>query len=190
MTRAKLTWLTAALAGVALAAGCSEEAPPPAPAAAAAAAKKPLAAAAADAGTAIGGALATQYSYNPVAKRDPFRSPVDDLIARGPETGNCNEPLCQFDMDQLLLVAVVTGDANPIAMVEDPTKRGHIIKRGSRMGKQGGKVTQILRDSVIVTEYWTAPDGKVNPNPVSLKLSADKTVAVDMDMMKGKPYSP
>ncbi len=177
-------WLAAA-GLLALAAACGEEAP--APAAVAPLTKK--AAATADAGVAAVSAL-PQYSYNPIAKRDPFRSPVDDGAPRGDTGGNCNEPLCQFDMDQLTLVAVVTGDANPIAMVEDPSRRGYIVRRGSRMGKQGGKVTQILRDSVIVTEYWTAPDGKVNPNPVALKLTPEKAMTADMNMMSGKPYSP
>jgi type IV pilus assembly protein PilP len=176
-------WLAAAGLLV-LAAACGEGAP--APAAVAPLTKK--AAASADAGVTLA-AVITAYSYNPVAKRDPFRSPVDEGAPRGNE-GNCNEPLCQFDMDQLLLVAVVTGDANPIAMVEDPSRRGYIVRRGSRMGKQGGKVTQILRESVVVTEYWTAPDGKVNPNPVALKLTPEKAMTADMNMMNGKPYSP
>src|SRR5205823_6386010 len=93
------------------------------------------------------------YLYNPVGKRDPFRN----MLEEGPRGGTsgtgegiCGEPLCSFDIDQLTLVAVVSGDANPVAMVEDPAHVGHVVRRNSRMGKQGGKVTQIQRDCVVV----------------------------------------
>ncbi len=131
-----------------------------------------------------------QYAYNPLGKRDPFRSPLEDIRnqAQGSTVEACTEPLCQWDLDQLILVAVVTGDANPIAMVEDPQGRGYIIKRNTKIGKQGGKVTQILRDSVTVTEFWTAPDGKVNPNPVSMRLKPDAQTIPAMDLSNGKIY--
>jgi len=177
--------LTAAL----LFAGCGGDAPAPAAqtaaAPAAAAQKKAAAPEAAPA------AVSTyQYAYNPLGKRDPFRSPLEDIKnqAQGSQVESCNEPLCQWDLDQLILVAVVTGDANPIAMVEDPQGRGYIIKRNTKIGKQGGKVTQILRDSVTVTEFWTAPDGKVNPNPVSMRLKPDAQTVPAMDLSNGKIY--
>ncbi len=127
------------------------------------------------------------YIYNPVGKRDPFRSPVATIAAAGPE-GPCSEPLCQWDLDQLALVAVVTGDANPFAMVEDPHGRGYILRRNTKIGKQGGKVTQILRDSVTVTEFWTAPDGTQKPNYLNLQLKPDKVVVPELDLISGKNY--
>ncbi len=128
------------------------------------------------------------YTYNPVAKRDPFRSPVEDL---GPVNTNqvtsCSEPLCAFDLDQLKLVAVVTGDASPMAMVEDPAGRGHIVRRNTRMGRQGGKVTQILRDSVTVTEVFSG-NGEIIKNPVMLQLKPDVKKDPAYNMMTGKNY--
>src|SRR5262249_17804956 len=50
------------------------------------------------------------YSYDPVGKRDPFRSPVEDMKQVQNENSPCSEPLCQWDLDQLTLVAIVTGD--------------------------------------------------------------------------------
>jgi len=128
------------------------------------------------------------YSYNPLAKRDPFRSSVEEVRAPNGANTICREPLCQWDLDQLTLVGVVTGEANPLAMVEDPQGRGYLLRRSTRMGKQGGKVTQILRDSVTVTEYWTGPDGKINPNPVNLRLKPDKAIVPDLDLSSGKTY--
>jgi type IV pilus assembly protein PilP len=151
--------------------------PPPKPRPAAPAAD------AADAG-AIVPAIAYQYAYNPLGKRDPFRA-YEEAPRGGEGEGPalCNEPLCQWDLDQLALRAVVSGDANPLAMAEDPNGVGHMIRRNTKVGKQGGKVTQILRDCMVVTEYWTGPDGKVNPNPVKVCIKADNVTAPLIDLM-------
>lgn len=129
------------------------------------------------------------YAYNPVGKRDPFRSPLEELkrTVDPTRTSSCTEPLCAWDLDQLKLVAVVTGDANPIAMVEDPLGRGHIVRRNARMGRQGGRVTQILRDSVTVTEYIPS-EGKVIPNPVSIQLKPDDRRESLYDLSTGKNW--
>lgn len=166
---------TLALLG-AFAAACGEEPPKPAaakgpkPAAAADAPAPSKAAAAADAGTAAGPEYL--YAYNPMGKRDPFRT----FVVTGPKSVDvgCNEPLCLWNLEQLSLVAVVSGEANPMAMMEDPQRIGHVARRNTRVGKQGGKVTQILRDCIVVTEYWMSPDGKYNPNPVKLCVKTDK----------------
>lgn len=127
------------------------------------------------------------YAYNPVGKRDPFRSPLDELTAQNPNQAvACNEPLCQWDLDQLKLVAVVTGEANPVAMVQDPQGVGYLIHRSTRLGKLGGKVTQILRDSVVVTEFFVTPDGKSNPNPRTLQIEKEKQNAGSLDLISGR----
>jgi type IV pilus assembly protein PilP len=170
----------------AIATGCGSSGP--SPAVMTPAAKKAVAAAAAaDAGVALD-ATVYVYSYSPLGKRDPFRSPVEDQQQKSEGSGNvsCSEPLCQWDLDQLKLVAVVTGDANPIAMVEDPQTRGYIIRRGSKVGKQGGQVTQILRDSITVTEYFQSPDGKRNPNAVMMHLKPDAAAVPALDLYSGK----
>ncbi|HEY8212413.1 MAG TPA: pilus assembly protein PilP [Myxococcaceae bacterium] len=182
--------MTGSLAVALAVAGCGGDGPPPSAQAAQQQAAAPQKKAAAAAPAAVPIASAYQYAYNPLGKRDPFRSPLEDIRnqAQGSQVEACNEPLCQWDLDQLILVAVVTGDANPIAMVEDPQGRGYVVKRNTKIGKQGGKVTNILRDAVTVTEFWTAPDGKVNPNPVNLRLKPDAQTVPAMDLSNGKVY--
>ncbi|QDE70662.1 hypothetical protein BHS07_29450 [Myxococcus xanthus] len=181
----KATMTTAMLALVL--AACEE---PPAPAPPPAKPKAAVAVPVKAAPTETGAQAAPSYSYvyNPVGKRDPFRSPIDEL---GPVNANpvtaCNEPLCSFDLDQLKLVAVVTGDASPVAMVEDPAGRGHIVRRNTRMGRQGGKVTQILRDSVTVTEVFSG-NGEIIKNPVTLQLKPDAKQDPAYNMMTGRNY--
>jgi type IV pilus assembly protein PilP len=136
--------------------------------------------------------VSVPYLYNPVGKRDPFRNMLEEGsrsgVAGGPGDGICGEPLCSFDIDQLTLVAVVSGDANPVAMVEDPGHVGHMVRRNSRMGKQGGKVTQIQRDCVVVTEYFQTPDGKVNPNRVNLCIKNDTRSVPVLDLLQNKIF--
>lgn len=193
MTQLRILCL-AACAAAALAA-CGDAPPPPAatppPAAGGGDAPRPkAAAAAADAGTDSAEASQYTYSYNPVGKRDPFRSPIDEPKKKNEagvvDTGLCPEPLCQFDLEQLTLVAVVSGDANPVAMLEDANKVGHIIRRNTKVGKQGGKVSQILRDCIEVTEFFMTPDGKKVPNRVQICVKKDEKVDAPIDLFNGK----
>ncbi|NTX12696.1 pilus assembly protein PilP [Myxococcus sp. CA051A] len=184
----KATMTTAALA---LTLAACEEAPPPPPPVAAPPPAAQAAAPVETAPTAVEAAAVAPYvySYNPVGKRDPFRSPLEELgpVAQANPVTTCMEPLCAFDLDQLKLVAVVTGDANPLAMVEDPLGRGHIVRRNTRVGRQGGKVTQILRDSLTVTEVFSG-NGEIIKNPVTLQLKPDDQQDPSYNLMTGKNY--
>ncbi|MFL5321397.1 MAG: pilus assembly protein PilP, partial [Myxococcaceae bacterium] len=141
----------------------------------------------ADAGTA-NETPAYVYAYSPVGKRDPFRSPIVDhpVNEQGPQCENAG-PLGSWGLDQLTLVATVTSDANPIGMVEDPGGKGYIIRRNTPVGSMCGKVTEVLRDCVTITEYYPTPDGKRVPNPKKLCLKSDLDQKGDVDLNTGKP---
>lgn len=167
------------LLGLASVVACSEPPPPSVAPPPKAAAPKAVAAPAAP-------AEVLSYVYNPTGKRDPFRSPLIESNQMASESA-CGDPLCQWDLSQLTLVAVVTGDSHPIAMVEDPQGKGFIVRHNSRMGKQGGRVSNILRDSIVVTEYWQMPDTKERvANPVSLKLKSEPKELPSMDLLSGR----
>ncbi|HET6983784.1 MAG TPA: pilus assembly protein PilP [Myxococcaceae bacterium] len=161
--------------------GGSSSAPPPAPAKAAVAKAPPPPEPVAP--------QATPYVYNPIGKRDPFRSPdAEPATQAALASASCTEPLCRFDVDQLTLVAVVSGDANPLAMVQDPAGRGYFVRRNTRVGRQGGKVTQIMSDAVVITEYFTTPDGKTTANPITLAIKSEKLPELETDLATGKSY--
>lgn len=190
MTNLRLLLIAGGVAAVAVACGAAPG-PAAAPAAAgdATAKAKPAARGTADAGSDSSEAVQYTYSYNPVGKRDPFRSPIDEPKKPGEKSedrGLCPDPLCQFDLEQLTLVAVVSGDANPVAMLEDANKVGHIVRRNTKVGKQGGKVTQILRDCIEVTEFFMTPDGKKVPNRVQICVKKDDKVDAPIDLLNGK----
>ena len=50
-------------------------------------------------------------------------------------------------------------------------------------------MTQILRDSITVTELFTAPDGKVVSNPVSLGVKTDKEAENPVDLLSNKAFN-
>ncbi len=194
----RVTALTAC-AIAALIAGSDDAPPPPPPAAAKPAAARPaapppVAAVAAPADGGVVDAAPFVYAYNPVGKRDPFRTYQVDPNRVTPDvpgvpreaTNKCDEPLCKFDLEQLSLVAVVSGDANPLAMVEDPDRVGHMVHRNTRMGKGGGKVTSILRDCVVVTQYFQGPDGKSNADKVNLCVKKETAASNVVDLLTNK----
>lgn len=172
-----------AVGGVMAQLACGGDSPP---AVAAAAPKKAAQAVAIDAGV---DATPYLYSYNPIAKRDPFRGLAVDDPGRAesaqPEQ-TCDEPLCQFDIDELSLVAVVSGDSNPIAMVEDRTGVGHLARRNTRLGKQGGKITSILRDCIVVTSFVRGADGRAQPNRQNVCVKKETRQMPVLDLMLGK----
>ena len=168
-------------AGLWLLAGCGgSEAPPPV---APTVAKKK-----AEAPAPVVSEASIDYSYNPIGKRDPFKSTATESTAGidKDEGVVCPDPLCQFDVDDLTVVAVVSGDANPLAMLEDKTGVGHIVHRNSKVGKQGGKVTQILRDCIVVTSFITGADGKAQPNKSNLCVRPDARNTPVLDLFDGK----
>ena len=111
------------------------------------------------------------FTYNPVGKRDPFRSFLADLESQ--RESESQRPLAateQFEIDQYRLTALVTGTSQPKAMVEDPAGVGHTLRVGSRLGKNGGRVTRISANGVMVTEEFVNAVGKRVRVPITLKL--------------------
>lgn len=112
------------------------------------------------------------YSYDAVNKRDPFKTYFDELILEEQEQENLTE-LQRFDIDKLKLVAVVVGTATPMAMVEDPTGKGHTVKIGTLIGKRFGQVKHIRRGEIIVQEEFRDFTGKRIPVLKPLLLERD-----------------
>jgi type IV pilus assembly protein PilP len=117
----------------------------------------------------------TSYSYevmvNGQMRRDPFKTYYEDLVSENPavDTTRLTE-LQKVDLDKLKLVAVVVGTATPMAMVEDPTGRGHTLKIGTLIGKRLGQVKHIRRGEVVVQEEFRDFTGKRIPQLKELKL--------------------
>ena len=118
-------------------------------------------------------AAAEAYTYNATNRRDPFKTYFDELgQVETTNTANLTE-LQKIDLDKLKLVAVVVGTATPMALVEDPTGKGHTIKIGTLVGKRLGQVKQIRRGEVVVQEEFRDFTGKRIPQIKEIKLQDD-----------------
>ncbi len=69
--------------------------------------------------------------------RDPFRSYASIFVDKGQRAiaNQLHVILPQYSLDELKLVAIVTGGDYPRAMLIDPTGKGWVIKRGDYVGR-------------------------------------------------------
>ncbi len=65
----------------------------------------------------------------------------------------------KYSLDELILIAVISGDANPRAMFRDPTGLGQTVKRGDYLSKSAARVTKILSDRVVLEMSEITPGG-------------------------------
>jgi len=110
-----------------------------------------------------------EYSYNPAGKPDPFK-PFIQLASKGGSRTVPATPLQKFDISQLRLVAIITTSEGNIALVEDATGKGYFLKKATWIGKNDGKVTKILKDTVIIQEVYQDIFGQTKTNDISLSL--------------------
>ena len=108
------------------------------------------------------------YHYDPAGKRDPFRSfIVDQQQARAKQERG---PLEQFDLNQLLVVAVVWGNERPRALVQDPSGRDYVVQEGTAIGKNDGTVLRIRDNSVMVRETYVDYLGAQTTKEIEMRV--------------------
>ncbi|MCB9762704.1 MAG: pilus assembly protein PilP [Alphaproteobacteria bacterium] len=104
-----------------------------------------------------------EYAYNPIGKRDPFRTPFVQVPP--PVDG-----LSPWDVDQYVLTGVVwEGDA-PRALLMDPEHGSHVVEPGTYVGRNWGKVTAITSEGVIVTEEYMDIQGNLVTHKIEIPL--------------------
>lgn len=166
------------LAALALVVACGDKKPPPRPAAPPVA---PVAAAPAAAPAAVPQKQEQpEWSYSSVGKRDPFRSFLTEMErGQGALTTRCATPLGKFELEQLKLVAVVTGLEDPVAMVEAPSGVGYSVRRGACIGKNGGVVAAVRSGEVVVSEWAMRADGTRDRTQTVLRLPKEAALNLE-----------
>ncbi len=117
------------------------------------------------------------YAYSPIGKRDPFRSFFEEFQNEANDSETTE--LQRFEVDQLKLVAIVTGRATPYAMVEDPNQKGHTLTRGTLIGKNWGRVATITPDCVVIKEEYRDYTGRKVTNTISMCLPKPEELKLD-----------
>ncbi len=115
------------------------------------------------------------YVYQVSARPDPFKPFV------APQRVDPNELLDDtreltgmqlFEPGQLSLVGILDTPRGRVAMVEDVTKKGYLLREGVLLGRYG-KVTEIGRDQVVITETAYTRGGEEITTVVAMKLQKD-----------------
>lgn len=105
------------------------------------------------------------YTFNPLAvKRDPF-------FPSELSTSKKSNDLLRFDLNEMNLVAILTGMGAPQAMIVLPNSKTHIVQVGDPIGRHQGKVARISATEVIVRETFTDYQNRKKTNLTNLVLA-------------------
>ena len=122
----------------------------------------------------------SNYRYSAVGKKDPFRSYFGDMAAMNKEKKIVSE-LQNFDVSDLRLTAIVWGISEPRATIVAPDGKSYIVKTGSFIGKNWGKISRILPDKIEIVETYKDPLGRKIINKLYLELPVKTNLTKDED---------
>lgn len=115
--------------------------------------------------------------YSSKGKIDPFLPLIrtEKKVAAGTDAREKKPqrvltPLEKFDLSQIRLVAVVIAESGNIAMVEETSGKGYVVRIGTYMGKNDGRVEMILRDRIVIKEIVKNFRGDAVPRSREMKL--------------------
>lgn len=124
--------------------------------------------------------VAESYAYAVDGRPDPFkpfispkatssagRDPNEIIDEHGELTG-----MQLFEPGQLTLVGLLMTGAGELALVEDQTKKGYMLKNGNLIGKRG-VVTKIDKQQVVITETARTRAGKEINSTVIMRLKKE-----------------
>jgi len=117
--------------------------------------------------------LDTPRTYDPTDKIDPFEplyrdQPVSEKKnerKRTPQT-----PLERIDLSQLKLVGIILASSGNRALVEEASGKGYVIRKGTYIGTNSGKVVKIDKEKIIVEEEFEDVLGTTKIRERELKL--------------------
>lgn len=119
------------------------------------------------------------YFYNAEGRSDPFKpfvTPKSTSALTDPneivDEANTLTGMQLFEPGQLTFVGVILSSQEPIALVEDQTRKGYILKIGTPIGKRG-VVTSIDTRQMIVTEIAKTRAGKELKTTTVMRLKKE-----------------
>lgn len=110
----------------------------------------------------------TSYAYDPIGKRNPFRSFILDRLKELEATAK--GPLEQFDLAQLTVLGVVWETEEPRAFVADPSGQGYIVRAGDPIGTNSGSVISIDDNLMLVRETYVDHMGEQTQKDVEMRV--------------------
>jgi Tfp pilus assembly protein PilP len=113
--------------------------------------------------------------YDPKGKIDPFEPLFkDEKVAAAGKVKRKKRiprtPLERIDLSQLKLVGIILAASGNRALVEESSGKGYVIKEGTYIGTNGGKIISIQKEVVTVEEELEDIYGKLTVRKQELKL--------------------
>jgi len=104
------------------------------------------------------------WERRPSEGRDPFYGFVQEIIAERERQESLEQqenmieeevllPAQRFDVRDFALVAVVTNTAKPKALLIDPEKQPHTVKKGDLIGNRNGVLVDIRRNEIEILQF-------------------------------------
>ncbi len=109
-----------------------------------------------------------RFTYDPLDKRDPFRSFVLDRLKE--RDAFAKHPLEQFDLSQLDVTGVVWETNKRRALVLDPSGQNYIVSEGDPIGKNDGRVVSIGDNAVVVREAYVDFHGERTTKEIEMRV--------------------
>jgi type IV pilus assembly protein PilP len=116
------------------------------------------------------------YVYDAKGKRDPFKSFIKKQKVQITKPKVPLTPLQEYDISQLKLTGIITGtgeEGENRAMVADPTGKGFILKKGTLIGRNFGRVERIEEKVVIIIEDVQDFLGNIITKEIPLTLETE-----------------
>ncbi len=112
--------------------------------------------------------------YDPTDKTDPFEplfQPKPVLAKKTKRKKRLPQtPLERIDLSQLRLVGIILASSGNRALVEESSGKGYVIKKGTYIGTNSGKVVKIKKETVIIEEEFEDVYGKIATRKREIKL--------------------
>lgn len=120
--------------------------------------------------------MAKKDHYDSQGKIDPFKpliqdKPEETVVANDNKPKRILTPLEKIDLSQIRLVAVILMKNKKIAMVEESSGKGYEVGIGTFIGKNQGRVSEILSSSIVVKELVKDFRGQLKEQTQEIKLN-------------------
>ena len=103
--------------------------------------------------------------FEPLFREKPVSAKKKNIKKRIPRT-----PLERIDLSQLKLVGIILASSGNRALVEESSGKGYVIKKGTYIGVNSGKVVNIKKEKVVVEEEFEDLFGKTKLRQREIKL--------------------
>jgi len=114
------------------------------------------------------GGTSVGFVYDPVGRRDPFRSFILDRLRD--EDAETKGPLEEYDLSQLELAGMVWRGEKRRALVIDPSGQGYVVEEGDRIGKNDGRVLEIGDSMMRVREEYMDAYGEKTLKEIDMRI--------------------